>query len=138
MTRLLEKYNTEIISQMVSKFNYKNRLQVPKIKKIVVNMGVGTAAQDAKELEVAMDELMFITGQRPAVRRASKAISNFKIRKGSPVGCKVTLRRKRMYEFLDRLINIAIPRVKDFRGLSNNSFDKGGNYSLGITVAHEG
>ena len=96
-------------------------------------MGVGTAAQDAKELEVAMDELMFITGQRPAVRRASKAISNFKIRKGSPVGCKVTLRRKRMYEFLDRLINIAIPRVKDFRGLSNNSFDKGGNYSLGIT-----
>lgn len=133
MARLLEKYKNEIIPQMVSRFNYKNKLQVPRIKKIIVNMGVGEAAHDIKELEGALEELTVITGQRPAVTRASKAIANFKIRKGSAVGCRVTLRRKHMYEFLDRLINVAIPRVKDFRGLSNGSFDRDNNYSLGIT-----
>jgi large subunit ribosomal protein L5 len=133
MGRLLEKYNNEIIPQMMAKFNYANRLQVPRIKKVVVNMGIGGAAQEIKELEVAMDELTLITGQRPSITRASKAISNFKIRKGSAVGCRVTLRRKRMYEFLDRLINVAIPRVKDFRGVPSSSFDNHNNYSLGIT-----
>jgi large subunit ribosomal protein L5 len=133
MARLLEKYHSEIVPQMMTKFAYKNRLEVPRLKKIVINMGIGSAAQDIKELEVAIDELTLIAGQRPAITKASKAVSNFKLRKGSPVGCRVTLRRKRMYEFLDRLLNVAIPRVKDFRGLSNDSFDTNANYSLGIT-----
>ena len=133
MRRLLEKYNNEIIPQMTTRFNYKNRLQAPKIKKIVVNMGIGEAAQEIKELDAAMEELTLITGQKPAITRASKAIANFKIRKGSAVGCRVTLRHKRMYEFLDRLINVALPRIKDFRGMSNASFDSHNNYSLGIT-----
>lgn len=133
MARLFDKYNNEIIPQMSARFGYKNHMQVPRLKKIVVNMGVGEAAQDIKEIESAMEELAAITGQKPAMTRASKAISNFKIRKGSPVGCKVTLRRKRMYEFFDRLINIAIPRIRDFRGLSGDSFDKRATYSFGIT-----
>ncbi|PIU42389.1 MAG: 50S ribosomal protein L5 [Candidatus Omnitrophica bacterium CG07_land_8_20_14_0_80_42_15] len=133
MARLLEKYKEEIVPQMISRFKYKNKLEVPRIKKIVVNMGVGEAAHEIKELDTAMEELAMITGQKPATRRAKKAIANFKIRQDSPVGCMVTLRRARMYEFLDRLVNIAIPRVRDFRGLSTTSFDKGANYSFGIT-----
>jgi len=133
MARLEEQYKAEVIPQMITKFNYKNKLQVARIKKVVVNMGVGEASQDTKLLDVAVEELATITGQKPVVTRASKAIANFKIRKGSAVGCKVTLRGKRMYEFLDRLINVAIPRIKDFRGVPDTSFDNGVNYSLGIT-----
>ena len=133
MVRLLEKYKNEIIPQMVEKFKYKNVLQVPRIQKVVVNMGVGEAAADIKELDAAIEDMATITGQRPAITRASKDIANFKIRKGSAVGCRVTLRRDRMYEFLDRLINVAIPRIKDFRGVPVTSFDKGNNYSLGFT-----
>jgi large subunit ribosomal protein L5 len=131
--RLLEKYRNEIIPEMMRFFNYKNLWQVPRIEKIVVNMGIGEAAHDIKILEKAMGELSLITGQKPIIRRAKKAISNFKIKKGNPVGCKVTLRGKRMYEFLDRLINVVIPRVRDFRGLSVDSFDERGNYNLGIS-----
>jgi len=133
MARLSDKYKNEIINKMVERFNYKNKLQVPHIKKVVVNMGVGEAAQDIKEMDGAVEEMTVITGQKPALTRASKAIATFKIRKGSTVGCKVTLRRKRMYEFLDRLINVALPRIKDFRGVSNASFDSDNNYSIGIT-----
>ncbi len=111
----------------------KNRLEVPRLEKIVVNMGVGEALQDIKILEKAMEELSLITGQKPILRRAKKAIANFKIKQGQPIGCKVTLRRTIMYEFLDRLISIALPRIRDFRGISPDSFDEGGNYTLGIT-----
>lgn len=117
---------------METKFGYKNVLAVPRIEKIVVNMGVGEAANDNKILEKAMEELTTIVGQKPIIRRAKKAISNFKLKKGSAVGLKVTLRRERMYEFLDRLVNVALPRIRDFRGVSGDSFDQGGNYSLGI------
>ena len=130
--RLKELYYKEIVPAMMKKFGYKNIMQVPKLVKIVVNMGVGQATQDPKLIDMAMDELAKITGQRPIVRRARKSISNFKLRKGMPIGCKVTLRRERMYEFLDRLINAAIPRIRDFRGLSDKSFDGRGNYTLGI------
>ena len=130
--RLLEKYRKEITPSMMQKFGFKNRLRVPRLEKIVVNMGVGSGAHDIKILEEAKLELALITGQRPIITKARKAISNFKIRKGSSVGCKVTLRGYRMYEFLDRLVNVALPRIKDFRGLSLNSFDRGGNYSFGI------
>ena len=130
--RLLERYRTEITSEMMKIFNYTNKLQVPRLKKIVVNVGLGEAVQDIKLLEAAQSQLAMITGQKPVITKAKKAIANFKIRKGSSVGCKVTLRRVRMYEFLDRLISIAIPRVRDFRGLPVNSFDGGGNYSFGL------
>jgi len=130
--RLLEKYRKEIIPQMMRTFSLHNRLAVPRLEKIVVNMGVGEGAQDIKILEKAMEELSLITGQKPILRRAKKAIANFKIKKGHPIGCKVTLRRTMMYEFMDRLINIALPRIRDFRGVSPESFDKGGNYTLGI------
>jgi large subunit ribosomal protein L5 len=130
--RLLEKYRTEITDQMMKTFGLKNRLAVPRVDKIVVNMGVGEAIQDIKILEKSMDELGVITGQKPLMRRAKKAISNFKIRKGLPVGCKVTLRRAMMYEFMDRLINIALPRIRDFRGVPTDSFDQKGNYTLGL------
>ena len=133
MPRLLEKYNSEIKVEMMKKFKYRNPLRVPRIEKVVVNMGIGEAAHDIKILERATRELSLITGQKPIIRRAKRAISNFKIKKGNPVGCKVTLRGKRMYEFLDRLINIVIPRIRDFRGLSVNSFDGRGNYNLGIS-----
>lgn len=129
---LLEKYRNEIVPKMTEIFKYKNSLQTPRIKKIVVNMGIGEASHDIKILEKAMTELALITGQKPVIRRAKKAISNFKIKKGVPLGCKVTLRRKRMYEFLDRLINVVIPRIRDFRGLSPDSFDERGNYNFGI------
>lgn len=131
--RFLEKYRNEITPKMMQAFNLKNRFAVPSLDKIVVNMGVGEGMQDVKILEKAMDELAAITGQKPIMRRAKKAISNFKIRQGHPIGCKVVLRRAMMYEFLDRLVNIALPRIRDFRGVPNESFDEAGNYTLGIT-----
>jgi len=131
--RLQETYKKEIVPKMMEAFKYKNTMQVPHLVKIVVNMGVGEAIADIKILEQAMSELALITGQKPAIRRAKKAISNFKIRAGLPVGCKVTLRKNMMYEFLDRLVNVALPRIRDFRGTSPDSFDQAGNYSLGLT-----
>lgn len=131
--RLLEKYRKEIVPQMQEKFDLKNKLEVPHLEKIVINMGVGEAQPDIKILEKAMEELALITGQKPIIRRAKKAIANFKIRKGNPIGCKVTLRRTIMYEFLDRLINVALPRIRDFRGIFPDSFDEKGNFSLGFT-----
>ncbi len=130
--RLKKLYHEVIVPEMMKKFGYKSVMQVPRLVKIVVNMGVGQATQDPKLLEMAMKELAKITGQQPVIRRARKSISNFKLRAGMAIGCKVTLRRERMYEFLDRLINAAIPRIRDFRGLSDKSFDGRGNYTLGI------
>ncbi|MEN3038195.1 MAG: 50S ribosomal protein L5 [Candidatus Kryptonium sp.] len=130
--RLKKLYREVIVPEMMKKFGYKNVMQVPRLVKIVVNMGVGQATQEPKLLEMAMKELAKITGQQPVIRRAKKSISNFKLRAGMAIGCKVTLRRERMYEFLDRLINAAIPRIRDFRGLSDKSFDGRGNYTLGI------
>jgi large subunit ribosomal protein L5 len=130
--RLLEAYRKEIVPEMVKVFGYKNSLEAPKLQKIVINVGMGEATQDIKMLEAAQNELAAITGQKPLTTRAKKSIANFKIRKGLPIGCKVTLRRAMMYEFLDRLISIAIPRIRDFRGLPTSSFDKGGNYSFGL------
>lgn len=133
MARLKDKYINEIIPKMMEHFRYTNALEVPRLKKIVINMGLGEAAHDNKVIEDAIKELALITGQRPIITRAKKAIANFKIRKGSTVGCKATLRRNIMYEFLDRLISVAIPRIKDFRGLSVHSFDGRGNYTFGLT-----
>ena len=130
--RLLKKYREEIIADLRKKFNYKNVMQVPKLEKIVVNMGVGEAIENSKSLDAAMEDLMVITGQKPKVTKARKAISNFKLRAGMPIGCFVTLRGWRMYEFLDRLISIAIPRVRDFRGLPDKSLDGRGNYNFGL------
>ncbi len=132
MSRLLEEYKNTISSQMMSKFNYKNVYQIPKLQKIVLNMGIGEAKEDIKVLDKAQEELSLITGQKAVKTKAKKAISNFKIRAGMPLGVSVTLRNKIMYEFLDRLINIAIPRIRDFRGLNPKSFDGNGNYSMGI------
>lgn len=131
--RLLERYKKEIAPKMMEKFGFKNVYEAPRLKKIVVNVGLGEAAQDKKLLDGVVEEMALITGQRPTVTTAKKAIAGFKIRKGSLVGCKITLRRSRMYEFLDRLINVALPRIRDFRGVPANSFDESGNYSLGIT-----
>jgi large subunit ribosomal protein L5 len=131
--RLLEKYRKEIVPQLMQAFNLKNRFAAPRLEKIVVNMGVGEAAQDIKLLEKSMEEMGLITGQKPVIRRAKKAISNFKIKEGQAIGCKVTLRRAIMYEFLDRLISIALPRIRDFRGVSADSFDMAGHYTLGLT-----
>ncbi len=130
--RLLKKYREEVVPDLQKKFKYKNIMQVPKLEKIVVNMGVGEAIENSKALDAAMDDLMTITGQRPKVTQARKAISNFKLRAGMSIGCFVTLRGWRMYEFLDRLINIAIPRVRDFRGLPDKSLDGRGNYNFGL------
>jgi large subunit ribosomal protein L5 len=130
--RLAEEYKKDIVPSLMKKFGYQSVMQVPKLDKIVVNMGVGSAVADPKILEVAVKELETITGQKPSVRKAKKAISNFKLREGLKIGAMVTLRRERMYEFLDRLINIALPRVRDFRGLSDKSFDGRGNYTLGV------
>ncbi len=132
MPRLLKRYKEEVVPELKKEFGYKNPLQAPQLKKIVLNMGVGGASQDIKILEQAMADLSIITGQRPAMTRAKKAIANFKIRKGIPVGCKVTLRGARMYEFLDRFINVTLPRIRDFRGVSPDSFDQKGSYSLGM------
>lgn len=131
--RLLEIYRKEIVPAMMQKFSLKNEMAVPRLEKIVVNMGVGEALQDIKILEKAMEELAVITGQKPIIRRAKKAIANFKIRQGQPIGCKVTLRRAIMYEFMDRLINVTMPRIRDFRGTPSDSFDRAGNYTLGLS-----
>ena len=130
--RLKEKYIKEIAPSLMKDFNFKNPMQIPKLSKIVVNMGVGEAVQDIKTLDRAVEDLTIITGQKPVIRKAKKSISNFKLRAGMPVGCKVTLRGERMYEFLDRLLNFAIPRIRDFRGVPGRSFDGHGNYTLGI------
>jgi large subunit ribosomal protein L5 len=130
--RAFVKYKDEIIPHMMKKFGYKNVNQVPKVSKISLNMGVGDAKQDAKLLENAIADLTAISGQKPAVTRAKKAISNFKLRAGMPIGCNVTLRRQKMYNFLDKFISIAVPRIRDFRGLSDSSFDGRGNYSIGV------
>ena len=132
MARLKERYQKEFISKLMKEFNYNNRMQVPRLQKIVVNLGLGEAIQNIKVLDSATNELMTITGQKPVPTKAKKSIANFKLRKGMSIGCLVTLRRDRMYEFFDRLVNIALPRVRDFRGVSSRSFDGRGNYSLGI------
>ena len=130
--RMKDIYENQVRQQLIEKFGYKNPMQVPRIEKIVINMGVGEAAQDSKKVQSAVTELAAITGQKPVTTKARKAIANFKLREGQPVGCKVTLRRQHMYEFLDRLINIALPRVRDFRGVNGKSFDGRGNYALGL------
>lgn len=130
--RMQERYRKELAPALAREFKHKNFMAVARLEKIVVNVGCGEAAHDAKVLEAAQRDLGLITGQRPLVTRAKKAISNFKIRENDPVGCKVTLRRARMYEFLDRLVNTALPRIRDFRGLNPRGFDEGGNYSFGI------
>ncbi|OQM45332.1 50S ribosomal protein L5 [Anoxybacillus sp. UARK-01] len=132
MNRLKEKYVKEVIPALMSKFNYKSVMQVPKIEKIVINMGVGDAVQNAKALDNAVEELALISGQKPVVTRAKKSIAGFRLREGMPIGAKVTLRGERMYEFFDKLISVSLPRVRDFRGVSKKSFDGRGNYTLGI------
>lgn len=133
MNRLKEKYQKEIVPSLMEKFNYKNVMAVPKLEKIVVNIGVGDATTNSKLLDAAMNDLALITGQKPVPTRAKKAIAGFKLREGQAIGCKVTLRGDRMYNFLDKLISIALPRVRDFRGISPKSFDGRGNYTLGLT-----
>jgi large subunit ribosomal protein L5 len=130
--RLLDHYRKIVVPELSKKFGYKNAMQAPRFKKIVINMGIGAGAQDIKFVEQAMADMGAIAGQKPVITRAKKAIANFKIRQGLPIGCKVTLRGNRMYEFLDRLLNVALPRIRDFRGMSPNSFDEGGSYSIGI------
>jgi len=132
MARLLEHYREIVVPELQKEFNYKNPMQVPRIEKVVINMAVGKAVADSKKLTNAQAELTKLSGQKPAVCRARKSVANFKLREGMPIGCKVTLRRQRMYEFLDRLINIALPRVRDFRGVSPKSFDGRGNYAFGV------
>ena len=132
MSRLLEKYKNEVVSAMTKKFSYKNVMQVPKLEKIVINMACGDAVGNAKALESAVSDLTAIAGQKPIVTRAHKSLAAWKLRQGMPIGCKVTLRGQRMYDFLDKFMNIALPRVRDFRGVSRNSFDGRGNYALGV------
>ena len=130
--RLREHYDTVLKPELIKQFQYENPMQVPKLEKIVINMGVGEAVGDSKRINVAAEELARISGQRPVITASRKSIANFKLREGQKIGCKVTLRRERMYEFLDRLVTIALPRVRDFRGLSDRSFDGRGNYTLGL------
>ncbi len=130
--RLKRDYDERIVAAMTEKFGYKNRLEVPRLDKIVINMGVGEATQDKKKVEAAAAEMQLIAGQKPVITKAKTSIAQFKLREGMPIGCKVTLRRERMYEFLDRLVTVALPRVRDFRGLNPKSFDGRGNYALGI------
>ena len=132
MVRLEQKYQETIVPAMMADFDYRNRLQVPRLKNVSINVCIGEAVQNAKLLDAAVAELAAISGQRPVVTRARKDISNFKLRRGNPIGCMVTLRRARMYEFLDRLVQVALPQVRDFKGISDRSFDGCGNYSLGI------
>lgn len=132
MSRLKERYQSEAVPALIKKFGYRNPMQVPKVEKIVINMGVGDAAQDSKALDAAMANLAALSGQRPIVNRAKKSVANFKLREGMPIGCRVTLRGQRMYDFLDKLINAVLPRIRDFRGISPRSFDGRGNYTLGI------
>jgi len=127
-----ERYQKEVVPRLVETFDYRNIMQVPKVEKIVINMGVGDATQNSRYLDLAVEELTLITGQKPLVTRAKKSISNFKLRRGAPIGCKVTLRRNLMYEFLDRFLNISIARIRDFRGFPDSSFDGKGNCTIGI------
>ena len=132
LSRLKDLYSNEIKDAMVKKFGYKNVMQIPKLDKIVINMGVGEAKENAKVLDTAIKDLETITGQKVVVTRAKKSVANFKLREGMPIGCKVTLRGEKMYEFLDRFVNLALPRVRDFRGINPNGFDGRGNYAVGI------
>ena len=132
MSRLKEKYINEVTSKLVEKFKYSNLMQVPKIEKVVINMGVGEAKDNSKVLESVVNDMQLISGQKPIISRAKKSISNFKLRENMPIGCKVTLRKSRMYDFIDKLFNVALPRVRDFRGVSEKSFDGRGNYTLGL------
>jgi len=132
MARLQQVYREEIVDKLVQQFSYKSAMEVPRITKITLNMGVGEALGDKKVLEFAVGDMTKISGQKPVVTKARKSIANFKVRDGWPIGCKVTLRRERMYEFLDRLVNVSIPRIRDFRGLSGKAFDGRGNYSMGV------
>ncbi len=130
--RLKEHYDTELKASLIKEFGYKNAMEAPRLEKIVVNMGVGEAVADSKKIKSAVSEMAQITGQQPVVTKAKKSVATFKLREGMPIGCKVTLRQERMYEFLDRLVTIALPRVRDFRGLSGKSFDGRGNYAMGL------
>ena len=130
--RLYEKYKKEITNTLKNKFNYKNDLEIPKLEKIVINMGVGEAVKDSKKIEVAVKELAAISGQKPVVTKSKKANASFKLREGMPIGVKVTLRKNKMYEFIDRFVNVALPRVRDFRGVNPKSFDGNGNFALGL------
>ena len=132
MSRLKEQYQNEIVDAMIKKFGYKNIMEVPKLDKVVINMGVGEAKDNAKLLDAAIADMEKITGQKAVVCKAKKSVANFKIREGMPIGCKVTLRGEKIYEFVDRLVNLALPRVRDFRGVNPNAFDGRGNYALGI------
>ena len=132
MSRLKERYHKEIIPALAKEYNYKNVMAIPKLEKIVINIGMGEAIQNSKLLDAAVDELSLIAGQRPVITRAKKSIASFKLRKGMTIGCMVTLRGERMYEFLDRMVSVALPRVRDFRGLSTKSFDGRGNYTIGL------
>ena len=132
MNRLQEKYQTSVRAELANKFAYKSSMQVPKIEKIVINMGCGDAVANAKVLDDAIEELTIIAGQKPIITKAKKSIANFKLREGMPIGCKVTLRGERMYQFLDKLVSIALPRVRDFHGINPNAFDGRGNYTLGV------
>ena len=132
MSRLKEKYQNEIVDALMKKFGYKNIMEVPKLDKVVINMGVGEAKENAKLLDAAVKDMETITGQKAVLTRAKNSVANFKIREGMPIGCKVTLRGEKMYEFVDRLINLSLPRVRDFRGVNPNAFDGRGNYALGI------
>lgn len=131
-TRLQEKYISEVVPALMEKFGYTNIMEVPKLEKVVINMGVGEAKENPKVLEAAVSDLTLITGQKPVLTRAKKSIANFKLRENMPIGCKVTLRKGQMFEFVDKLMNVALPRVRDFRGVSDKSFDGRGNYSLGV------
>ena len=132
MAKLIEVYQEKVVPALIKRFNYKNGMEVPKLKKIVINMGLGEAIQNVKILDSAAQELSQITGQKPVITKAKKSIAQFKLRTGMPIGCRVTLRKERMYEFFNRLVNVALPRVRDFKGLSGKSFDGRGNYALGI------
>ena len=132
MNRLQEKYNNLVKPELINKFNYSSTMQIPRLEKIVVNMGVGDAVSNSKVLDDAVAELQAITGQKPVITKAKKSIASFKLREGMPIGCKVTLRGERMYEFLDKLISISLPRVRDFLGINDNAFDGRGNYTLGV------
>src|SRR5262245_24088990 len=132
MSRLQERYKKEIAPALAEEFSYKNTMQIPKLRKIVINIGVGEATQNIKLLDTAVAELGQISGQKPVLHRARKSIAQFKVREGQPIGCSVTLRGKRMYEFLDRLVSVSLPRVRDFRGLSSKAFDGRGNYTIGL------
>jgi large subunit ribosomal protein L5 len=132
IARLKKDYDERIAPAMTERFGYKNRMEIPRLEKIVINMGVGEATQDKKKVEQAAAEMQAIAGQKPVITKAKKSIAQFKLREGMPIGCKVTLRRERMYEFLDRLVTVALPRVRDFRGLNPNSFDGRGNYAMGL------